>query len=451
MMIKFLISLIILSTISGAAWGSEREISVTVYNSNLGMVKDLRTIPLKRGTNEVEYTEVAAQLDPTSVHFKAPRHPKDIEVMEQNFRYDLASANRILEKHLDLEAIVAVGEGKTYSGKLLAFSDENLVLAPPDGGVAIVRREHVHDIALPDIPEGLMTRPTLVWLIESTRSGSEPCEVSYLTEGLNWHTEYVGAIGPKDQKMNTAGWVSIENRSGATYPDAKLKLAAGEIHRVQEYRERFVAFEKEAPPGVDTGFEERPLFEYHIYELGRRTTVRDRETKQIALFPGTEVSVTKVFIYDGARDGKRVAVEIHFVNDKASGLGMPLPAGKIRMFKEDTDGTLEFIGEDQISHTPKDEEIRLQVGNAFDIVGERIRVSRRTVSDRETVTDWEITIRNHKDETVTIVVVEHLYGDWTILKASHTYRKKDASTIECDLTVPANGEATFSYSVRIKS
>jgi hypothetical protein len=202
--------------------------------------------------------------------------------------------------------------------------------------------------------------------------------------------------------------------------------------------------------GAPEAFEERPFFEYHIYELDRMTTIRDRETKQIALFGGTDVSISKVFIYDGARNERRVTVKLRFVNDRTSGLGIPLPAGKVRLFKEDEDRSLEFVGEDLIAHTPKDEEVELTVGSAFDIVGERTQVSRHKVTQREEVTDWEIKIRNHKDVTVKVMVVEHLAGDWTILKASHPYKKKDANTIECELEVPANEEVTFTYKVRTR-
>jgi len=207
---------------------------------------------------------------------------------------------------------------------------------------------------------------------------------------------------------------------------------------------RDMAMEMKAPPQ----FEERGFFEYHIYVLDTPATVADRETKQLALFPSAEAGVKKILTYDGSRDATKVAVQLEFENSRANGLGMALPGGTVRVYKEDADGALEFAGEDRIDHTPRDEKVRLTVGNAFDVVGERTRTDYRKVGSRSQEEKFEIQIRNHKEEGVEVTVVEHLFGDWTILSAEPEYEKKDSHTVEFPVTVPADGEVTVTYTVR---
>jgi len=434
------------------------EVSVTVYNQDLGLVKDVRELEFQKGKSVIKFTDVAAQIDPTSVHFK-PVNPSDqVSILEQNYQYDLVSSSKILEKYIDKEIeLFTKGEGtsgqeKSYKGVLLSYSGENLTLKEPEGAIRIVRLNEVRDMYFPSLPEGLITKPTLVWLLDSQVSGKRKAEVSYLTSGINWHAEYVAVVDQMDQNLELAGWVSIDNRSGATYEEAKVKLIAGEVHRV---REEMIPLRlgkgevMEMAAGAPQ-FEEKPFFEYHLYTLLRPATIKDNEIKQVSLFPTTNVKVKKILTYDGTREEKSVKVEVEFKNSQADGLGMPLPKGKIRVYKADVDKSLEFVGEDLIDHTPKDEKVRVFLGNAFDIVGERRRTDFKQISKDVTEESYEIKLRNHKEEAVEVVVVEHLYSytTWEIIESNFKYEKKDAGTIEFKIPLAKDEEKIINYTVR---
>jgi hypothetical protein len=433
------------------------DVAVTIYNQNLGLVKDVRELEFQKGRSTLEFTDVAAQIDPTSVHFKLVNPSDRADILEQSYQYDLVSSSKILEKYVDKQielfskSASDSSQGQAFKGKLLSYSGDNVTLQEPNGAIRIVRLDEIRDLYFPSLPEGLITRPTLVWLLDSQVSGRKKAEVSYLTSGINWHAEYVAVVDQKDQNLELAGWVSIDNRSGATYQDAKVKLIAGEVHQVTEGRAvpqlaKVYAPETAAAPQ----FEEQPFFEYHLYTLQRPSTIRDNETKQISLFPSTAVKVAKIYTYDGASYGDKVRVELEFTNSEAAGLGMPLPQGKIRVYKEDVDKALEFVGEDKIDHTPKDEKIRVFLGNAFDIVGERQRTDFKKISDNVSEESYQIKLRNHKEEPVEVVVVEHLrpYTQWEIKESSLPYQKKDANTIEFRVRLEKDQEVPLTYTVR---
>lgn len=434
------------------------EVSVTIYNQDLGLVKDVRELEFQKGKSVVKFTDVAAQIDPTSVHFKLVNPSDQVSILEQNYQYDLVSSSKILEKYIDKEIeLFTKGEGtsgqeKSYKGVLLSYSNENLTLKEPEGAIRIVRLNEVRDMYFPSLPEGLITKPTLVWLLDSQVSGKRKAEVSYLTSGINWHAEYVAVVDQLDQNLELAGWVSIDNRSGATYEEAKVKLIAGEVHRVREEipLPRLGKGEVMAMAAGAPQFEEKPFFEYHLYTLLRPSTIKDNEIKQVSLFPTTNVKVKKIFTYDGAREEKSVKVEVEFKNSQADGLGMPLPKGKIRVYKADVDKSLEFVGEDLIDHTPKDEKVRVFLGNAFDIVGEKKRTDFKQISKDVTEESFEIKLRNHKEEAVEVVVVEHLYSytNWEIIESNFKYEKKDAGTIEFKIPLAKDEEKIINYTVR---
>lgn len=434
------------------------EVAVTIYNQDLGLIKDVRELEFRKGRSIINFTEVAARIDPTSVHFRLVDPSDRVSILEQNYQYDLVSSTKILQKYVDKEIELftksagSSGEVKSYKGKLLSYSSDNVTLQEPNGAIRIVRLDEVRDLYFPTLPEGLITKPTLVWLLDSEVSGKRNAEVSYLTSGINWHAEYVAVVDQRDQNLELAGWVSIDNRSGATYEDAKVKLIAGEVHRVMEER---------MPPRMAKGyvaemaagapqFEEKAFFEYHLYTLLRPATIKDNEIKQVSLFPSTGVKVNKIYTYDGARYEDKVRVELEFKNSEAAGLGMPLPQGKIRVYKEDVDKALEFVGEDKIDHTPKDEKVRVFLGNAFDIVGERQKTDFRKISDEVTDESYQIKLRNHKEEAVEVVVVEHLwsYTEWEIRESSLPYEKKDANTIEFKVQLDKDQEVLLTYMVR---
>ena len=443
------LSLLLAAALSTAATAQEREIRITVYNNNLGLVSDQRSIEVPSGQGQIEIQDIPALIDPTSVHLKPLRG--DLQVLEQNFQYDLAGSDRILQRYLDQGVEVVLKEGAVKSGDLLSFDGGSLVLRAPDGGVSLVTREQIVDLRFPKLPEGLRTRPTLVWLTQAQAAGQVPVELSYLTDGLNWHAEYVAVSDETDTAMDLSAWVSLENSSGASYPQARLQLIAGEVQRVQEVPPRPIRGRTDMAYSMaaeSKGFEEEAFFEYHLYTLDRRTTIADRETKQVSLFPTAHAPVTKIYEYNGQRDQKQVRVILEAENRENLGLGMPLPAGKVRVYKKDSRGDLQFIGEDRISHTPKNEKIRLGVGKAFDVVGERNELSMNRISDRVTERTIEIKVRNRKTEKVEVVVQENLYGDWTILRSTFPHTKKDASTAEFRLEVKPDEEAVLNFTVR---
>ena len=428
-----------------AVLAQAEDLQVTVYNSNIAVVKATQTVKLERGVNTISVTDVAARIDPTSVRLKIGGMGR-IDVLEQNFEYDLVSPNRLLEKYIDNRIVAATTEDRVYAGKLLGFDNANLVIATDDGKVAMVSRNKLSDIELGPGETGLITRPTLFWKVDSSRRTSAMMELAYITEGINWHAEYVAILGQSDETMSLAAWVSIENRSGATYPDARLKLVAGEIHRVRE-RPYPPTEEYKLARAVAAPLTERPFFEYHIYTLEGETTIRDREVKQIRLFPETEVTAEKEYNYDAQREDA-VRVVMKFENSSEAGLGFALPAGKVRVYKADEDGSLEFVGEDAIDHTPKDEQVKIYIGNAFDITATRTRTDYKKISERRIEESFEIEIANHKEEDVMVVVTEHIYGDWQIRRSSHAYEKTKANEVEFKVDVPANGKAVLSYTVR---
>lgn len=433
--------------IPAMSFPQKSDVALTVYNNNLALVKEVRKIELQKGTTDIEFTDVAAQIDPTSVFFSSLTSPDDVAILEQNYEYDLVNSSKILQKYVDRQITVATKEETTYTGTLLNAAGGDVVLQQSDGGIKIVNMKSVENMAFPKLPEGLITRPTLVWKVDSDNAGDHDVEVGYLTGGIQWHAEYVAVTDKDDTAMELSSWVSIENNSGATYENAKLKLVAGDVHRAQRPRPQFIPMAESARIDKQQ-FKEKAFFEYHLYTLQRRATVADHQIKQISLFPSTQVDVTKVYSYDGQQDGKDVRVNLEFQNEKAAGLGMPLPQGKIRVYKKDEDASLIFIGEDFIDHTPRDEKVRVYVGNAFDIVGERTQTSQRALS-KDTVEEiWEIKLRNHKSEAVSITVIEQLRPNWEILRSSHDYTKKDAHTIEFEIKVGKDAEVIVEYVVR---
>jgi hypothetical protein len=321
------------------ALAEARDLRVTVYNSNIGVVKDVRSADLEKGINDLSMDEIASRVDPTSVRIAIDGRG-DIEVLEQNFEYDLISPDKLLRKYLEHEIDVTTEDGSEYRGRLLGFDASSLVLALAEGRTAIISKDKATDLVLPPLETGLIVKPTLVWKVHSSARTAAEMEVAYMTEGMNWHAEYIATLGERDDRMDLASWVSVENRSGATFPDARLKLIAGEVHRVEEKTIRRPAA-PEAQFAAGLAFEERAFFEYHMYTLEGMTTIKDSEVKQVQLLGETEVKAEKQYNFDAMRNSK-VMVVMRFLNSKESGLGIPLPAGKVRIFKADQDGSLEF-------------------------------------------------------------------------------------------------------------
>ena len=422
------------------------QMHVTIYNNDLALVKDQRKVEIASGTSDFVFTGVPALIDPTSVRLDASG--EGITILEQNFRYDLVSREKLLERYLDKNVKILTKHDKFHEG-VLKTSAGSLVLLT-EKGVVVLNEDEIADISLPEIPEGLMTRPALVWRVENGGDKTRDVEIAYLTGGMSWHAEYVAAVDAKDTKMGLSGWVSIENNSGGRYDNARLKVVAGDVHRVQDQPVPMGGMVRDmAAAEKIQQFEERAFFEYHIYDLQRPATIADREVKQIQLFPDREVPIRKTYVYEAAKAMDKVQVKVEFENKKDHGLGMPLPGGKFRVYRQDADGALEFAGEDRIDHTARDEKVSVVLGNAFDLVGEWVEKESRRVSDRVYERTIEIKLRNRKEnEAVTILVREHPAGDWKVLDSSHEWKKPNAHDLEFEVAVKAGQEVTLTYKVR---
>jgi hypothetical protein len=448
---------------------------VTVYNTNLGLIKETRPFALKSGISELKVEDVAAQIDPTSVHFKSLTAPDAVTVLEQDFRYDLASPdsilNRYLGKEIELQRVVGRDGEKTESVKGILLSNSNGRVLQSGGKILI---NPPGNPVLTELPEGLLTKPTLVWKLNSTKSGVHEGEISYMTAGMSWSADYVLVADKDDAKGDLTAWTTVVNNSGATYKDAKLKLVAGDVHRApvpmapRGYGGMAKAMAMDAAAANMT---EKVFFEYHMYTLARPTTLADNSSKQVEMASVANIPIKKIYVYDGAENtqwnyfgasgywdpnyglqsGKKVAVLLELDNKKSSGLGIPLPKGRVRVYKKDDEGSLQFAGEDAIDHTPKDEKVRVKMGESFDLVGERKRTDFSSdMRGRRFEETFEIKLRNHKDAAATVTVVEHLYRwtNWKITESSAKYVKKDAQTVEFTVPAPKDGEAVVTYTVK---
>ncbi len=419
--------------------------AITIYNDNLALVRQTFPLMLEKGRHSYSYDGVASQIDPTSVHFKAD----GINVLEQNYEYDLFDNLTLMRKFVGSTIEVKYPE-TVIRGKLLS-AKEPLIVETSDGRIRTLNLDEIISVDYPQVPEGLVLKPTLRWDLYSDKKTNTNAEMSYLTRGISWEASYVAVVSEKDDALEFSGWVQIDNNSGATYSDAKLKLMAGDVRIEREYRgrrdQKHVAYAMEE---VDAGgFEEKSFFEYHLYTLPRPATIRDKQKKQITLFPSAESAAKKVLTYNPRFDDKKVEVAMEFENTEGNELGIPLPRGKVRLMKRDSDGSLEFIGEDRIDHTPKNEKVRLRTGKAFDIVVERVRKDQQGRSGEWQELEFEVEVRNSKEEDIEVIVVENLYRNWKILSENLPGNKKDAMTYEWKVQVPAEGKSMLKYRYRI--
>ena len=434
----------------------QTSVAITIYNDGTGLVKDTREIELPRAEFDLIFMDVAASIDPTSVHFVNTTDPDSLAILEQNYEYDLVSTAALYQAHIDSHVQVRTEDGRSIDGILLSY-DGNLVIQT-NSGINIINNPI--EVTFDDLPEGLITRPTLRWSLISGRDLVSECEMSYLTSGLGWNANYVAVVGQDDDMLDLSGWVTINNTSGTAYTDAELKLVAGQVHRVPKYDEYEMREETLFgwAPGAQAGegFQEESFFEYHLYTLQRPATVLNNQQKQINLLEGEGIGAEKIFIFDpgyayyysGDTAEADIQVRLKFMNSEDNGLGIPIPAGVLRVYKEDSSGALQFIGEDRVDHTPKDEEIEILLGDAFDIVGERVVMDRREIRYDTWEYDVQVTIRNHKTEDVEIVYWDHVWGDWEVRTSTHEYDQKDASTVEFVIPVESDGETVLTYTIR---
>jgi hypothetical protein len=445
---------------SGAS--DQSSVSVTVYNSNLGLIKDVRKIQLPIGQGELRFMDVAAHIKPVTVHAKSKNANELFSVLEQNYEYDLMNESKLLDKYVGRE--VKLIDWNKFQDRKDTVSAT--LLSNNGGQVFLIGDEiylgHPGVKVLPEVPENLIAKPTLMWLYHNQFNSPHELEVSYLTDNLNWKADYVLVLGKMDKTGDLSGWVTVDNKSGATYENAALKLVAGDIHRVQkervvrEYSRNVVAYDAVSAQQ----FQEQSFFEYHIYDLQRKTTIKDNQTKQIRLLEASGFSLEKELIVYGAQhyftrkyhedqEKQSVNVYIKLRNSESNELGMPLPAGIVRVYKKDDSNSVQFLGEDQIQHTPKGEEVRLRIGKAFDVVAERRQLDYQRKTNKLHESEWEITLRNHKAEPISVGILEPIYGNWSVISSSHPHAKKDAFTIRFDVEVPADGEVKVTYRIAV--
>jgi len=428
-----------------------RDVAVTVYNENLGVVKDRRRLDIAGGVSELKFTDVASSIDPTSVHLR-PLGKSGVGILSQDYRYDLVNTDKLLERYVDQPIDIATKDDQVKHGSLLAFDPTSLVIQDAAGGLSVLNRAEVRQVGLKEVPKGLITRPTLVWRLNADGGGERDIEVSYMTGGMDWHAEYVAVLEENGSSLDLQGWASVENRSGATYENAKVKLIAGTIHRAPvpppvPYADGIRAMKL----GVPLEAQERGFAEYHLYELPERATLANNEVKQVGLLHAAGVRSVRKFTYDGSVDGAQVQVRLEFKNETASGLGMPIPGGVVRMFQRDTDGSLELAGEDRIQHTPKNQTVRVAIGSAFDIAAERKQTDLRQVGKGVTEASYEITLANHRKDPADITVIEHAEGQWEILKSTLPHIKRDSRTFEFTVRCEPEKPVTVAYTVRTRA
>ena len=445
----------------------QTDLAVTVYNSNIALVRDVRDLSLPKGSFRLKFMDIAATVNPATVHFRSLTEPDKVGVVEQNYEYDLLEPAKLLNKYVGKEVTLVrsyMDNGTTKREEIKAT-----LLANNNGpvwkiGNDIVTGVYGESYRFPEVPANLYDRPTLLMSLENSGAPKQKIESSYLAGNLSWNADYVLTVGRDDKAADLDGWVTIVNNSGTAFHNARLQLVAGDLNRLPEaarYRAADMMM-KAAPAAAANQFQQENFSEYHLYSLARRTSVEDKESKQISLLEGSGLPVEKLFVVSGQNfyyhnaqnPGSPikdpVQVLYKFKNEEKAGLGIPLPAGNVRVYQKDSKGGVLFIGEDRIDHTPKDEFVTVKIGNAFDVVAERKQTDYKSISNRVWQMEFEITIRNHKDTPVTVQVNEPIGGDWEMLNSNFKYTKTAAFAAQFDVPVKANGESVLKYRVQAK-
>jgi hypothetical protein len=446
----------------------QTDLALTVYNSNLSLVRDVRQLTLPSGDSLLRFMDIAASINPATVHFRSLTEPPKLNVLEQNYEYDLLDPNKLLQKFVGRE--VTLVRPKLASGTT-EYEEVKATLLSLNGapvwkiGNEIVTGVSYESIRFPELPENLYERPTLLWTLQNLGASRHRVEASYLTSNLSWSADYVLNVAKDESSGDLDGWVTLVNHSGTAFKNASLQLVAGDIHRVvAEYAmdeaKAMVAMSRAVPAAAP--FQQESFSEYHLYSLNRRTSIFDQESKQISLLNASHFPLRKVYVVNGQSYYYRsmvqpgapvkdpVQVFYKFKNEDKAGLGMPLPAGTIRVYQQDSRGGSLFAGEDHIDHTPKDEEISLHIGNAFDIVAERKQTDYRKLSDRLYEFEYEIALRNHKALPISVEVNEPIGGDWEMVSSTYKFTKTAAFVAQFDVPVDKDGTSVLKYRVRVR-
>jgi len=444
----------------------QTDLSVTVYNSNIALVRDVRNLSLPSGVFRLKLMDIAATINPATVHFRSLNEPDKLGVLEQNYEYDLLEPAKLLHKYVGKEVTLVrsyMDNGTTKREEIKAT-----LLADNNGpvwkiGNDIVTGGYAESYRFPEVPANLFDRPTLLMSLENSGSRKQQIEASYLAGNLSWNSDYVLTVGREDKAADLDGWVTLINNSGTAFRNARLQLVAGDLNRIQpapasmQARDMVMAKAARAEQFAQENFSE-----YHLYTLGRKTSVEDKETKQISLLEGNGVPVEKRFVINGQNfyyhnqqnPGSpikdNVMVYYKFRNEEKSGLGMPMPAGNVRVYQKDSKGNILFVGEDRIDHTPKDEALNIHIGNAFDVISERKQTDYKRIDTHLWEMEFEITLRNHKDSPISVEVNEPIGGDWEMLTSSYKYTKTAAWAAQFNVPVAANGTSLLKYRIRAR-
>jgi hypothetical protein len=444
----------------------QTDLNVTVYNSNIALIRDVRNLTLPGGTFHLKFMDIAATVNPATVHFRSLTDPEKLGVIEQNYEYDLLEPAKLLHKYVGKEVTLvrSYQENNTTKReeiKATLLSDNNGPVWKI--GNNIVTGMFAESYHFPEVPANLYDRPTLLMSLENSGARKQQIEASYLANNLSWNADYVLTVARDDKAADLDGWVTVVNNSGTAFHNARLQLVAGELNRVPtESRIRAMDMIAAAPAKAKEQFQQEAFSEYHLYSLGRKTSVEDKETKQISLLQGSGVPVNKIFVVNGqnyyyhnqqapgAPLKDPVMVYYKFRNEEKNGLGIPLPAGNIRVYQKDSKGGILFAGEDRIDHTPKDEDVSIHIGNAFDVVAEHKQTDYKRIDTHTWEMEFEVTLRNHKDTAVTVQVNEPIGGDWEMLSSTYKFTKTAAFAAQFNVPVAKDGTSVLQYRIRAK-
>jgi hypothetical protein len=446
----------------------QQQVAVTIYNGDLALVKDERKVKLKVGNNSLAWRDVSAQIRPETALLRSTSNPASFSLLEQNFDFDLLTPEKLLEKYVGKNVNLIKTNPSTG-----VESTESATVLSANNGVVLKIGDRIETgvpgrISYPDVPSNLRDRPTLVVQLNSKLGNEQTLELSYLTGGLSWKADYVAELNSSEDKLDLSGWVTLSNTSGASYKNAKLQLVAGDVNRVREevMRPMVKTMRMEAVADAATPMQEEGLLEYHLYSLDRPTTIAENQSKQVALLAASGITAHKELVLRGADyyyqssygdlgQKMKVSVFVDFDNKEANKLGLPLPKGTIRVYKKDSQGNAQFVGEDQIDHTPKNENVRLKLGEAFDITADKKQTDFKKLPNPAKGNSlfesaYEITLKNAKKEKVTVTVIEPIPADWKILKENRPSDKVSSNTAVWKIDVPAEGKATLNYRVQVK-
>lgn len=447
----------------------QQEVAVTIYNENLALVKDVRKIPLQSGSQALAFRDVSARIRPETALLRSLTAPGALRVQEQNFDFDLLTPQKMLEKYVGRTVKVVRTNSATGQETI-----EQATVLSANNGVVLKIGDRIETgvpgrLVFDDVPANLRDRPTLVMALHNSGPAQQSVELSYLTGGLAWRADYVVELNAADDSLDVSGWVTLTNTSGAAYRNARLQLVAGDVNQVapeMAMRNRAVLMAAPAMAKADVGMAEETLLEYHLYTLDRPTTIAENQTKQVALLAASGVPARKELLlqgadyyYQGANGelGKqlKVGVFLEFDNKESARLGMPLPKGVVRVYKKDSSGNAQFVGEDRIDHTPRNEKVRLHLGNAFDVTADKKQTDFKRLPNTgkygfASESAYEIVLKNAKKEPVTVTVQEPIPGDWQIVSASQAHTKASSNMASWRVVVPAEGKAVLSYRVQVR-